>query len=107
MDHDEKAALRLYDWNIRVSAAMREDIGRLERIDMKPCMQAQYVSLINLCDSAAIVLTTRELFPDPYTFCECRQPRLRDLDPHILEVVLPPPETRIRSWSSATGIEPH
>ncbi len=29
-DRDEKAALRLYDWNIRVSGALLEDIGGLE-----------------------------------------------------------------------------
>ena len=29
-DRDEKAALRLYDWNIRVSGALLEDIGRIE-----------------------------------------------------------------------------
>ena len=29
-DRDEKAALRLYDWNIGVSGALLEDIGRLE-----------------------------------------------------------------------------
>ena len=34
---------------------------------MKPCTKALYVSLISRCDSAAIVLKTSELLPDPET----------------------------------------
>ena len=36
-------------------------------VGMNPCTNALYVSLINRCDSAAIVPNTSELFPDPET----------------------------------------
>src|SRR5881628_3437301 len=69
---------------------------------MKPWTNALYVSLINRCDSAAIVPNTRELLPDPETPVNTVSRRLGSSTLTSLRLFTRAPRTRIRSWRSAT-----
>src|SRR4029079_16634647 len=56
-------------WSTRIAVVSPSNTSTSGRpiVGMKPCTNALYVSLINRCDSAAIVPNTSELFPDPET----------------------------------------
>ncbi len=73
----------------------------LARVGINPCKK---VPLISLCDSAAIVLTTRELFPDPDTSVKTVNRRLGISTLTSLRLFSRAPETRIRSWPAVTSI---
>ena len=76
----------------------------LANVGMNPCTKALYVSLINRCDSAAIVLTTRELFPDPDTPVNTVNRRFGISTHTSLRLFSRAPETRIRSCPPAARI---
>lgn len=59
--------IRCWSTMIAVVSPSRTSTSGLARVGMNPCTKALYVSLISRCDSAAIVLNTSELFPEPET----------------------------------------
>ncbi|WP_236808226.1 hypothetical protein [Amycolatopsis albispora] len=69
---------------------------------MNPCTKALYVSLIIRCDSAAIVLNTSELLPDPETPVNTVSRRFGISTVTSFRLFTRAPCTRIRSWLSAT-----
>ncbi len=71
-------------------------------VGMKPCTKALYVSLINRCDSAAIVANTSELLPEPETPVNTVSRRFGITTLMSLRLLTRAPTTRIRSWLSAT-----
>src|SRR5439155_10772408 len=85
-----------------VSPSSRSTSGRAS-VGMKPCTKALYVSLINRCDSAAIVSKTRELLPEPETPVNTVNRRFGISMLTSLRLFTRAPRTRIRSWRSATG----
>ena len=64
---------------------------------MKPCTKALYVSLINRCDSAAIVPNTSELLPEPETPVNTVSRRFGISMLMSLRLLTRAPCTRIRS----------
>src|SRR3954470_21959139 len=80
----------------RTSTSGRASVG------MKPCTKALYVSLISRCDSAAIVLNTSELLPEPETPVNTVSRRFGSSMLTSLRLFTRAPYTRIRSWLSAT-----
>ena len=70
---------------------------------MKPCTNAQYVSLIIRCDSAAIVPKTSELLPEPDTPVNTVSRRFGISTLMSLRLFTRAPCTRMRSWLSAAG----
>src|SRR5688572_23978088 len=71
-------------------------------VGMKPCTKALYVSLIIRCDSAAIVLNTSELLPEPETPVNTVSRRFGSSTLTSLRLFTRAPCTRITSWRSAT-----
>src|SRR5918993_5319074 len=71
-------------------------------VGMNPCTKALYVSLISRCDSAAIVLNTSELLPEPETPVNTVSRRFAISMLRSLRLLMRAPCTRIRSWRSAS-----
>jgi len=84
-----------------VSPSITSTSGRASA-GMKPCTKALYVSLIIRCDSAAIVLNTSELLPDPETPVNTVSRRFGSSTLTSLRLFTRAPCTRIRSWLSAS-----
>src|SRR3954454_8375267 len=85
-----------------VSPSMKSTSGRAS-VGMKPCTKALYVSLIIRCDSAAIVLNTNELLPEPETPVNTVSRRFGSSTLTSLRLFTRAPTTRIRSWLSLTA----
>src|SRR5215213_6489838 len=83
-----------------VSTSSTSTSGRAS-VGMKPWTKALYVSLISRCDSAAIVPTTSELFPEPETPVNTVSRRFGISTLTCLRLFTRAPCTRIRSWLSA------
>ncbi len=83
-----------------VSPSSTSTSGRAS-VGMKPCTNALYVSLINRCDSAAIVPNTSELLPEPETPVNTVSRRFGISTLTSLRLFTRAPCTRIRSWLSA------
>ena len=83
-----------------VRPSNRSTSGR-SSVGMKPCTNALYVSLINRCDSAAIVSNTSELLPEPETPVNTVSRRFGISTLTSLRLFSRAPCTRIRSWLSA------
>src|SRR3954471_13012441 len=85
-----------------VRPSSRSTSGRA-RVGMKPCTNELYVSLIIRCDSAAIVLNTSELLPEPETPVNTVSRRFGISTLMSLRLFARAPTTRITSWLSARG----
>ena len=83
-----------------VRPSMTSTSGRA-KVGMNPCRKALYVSLIMRCDSAAIVLNTSELLPEPETPVNTVSLRFGISTLMSLRLFTRAPCTRIRSWVSA------
>ncbi len=91
-------------WPTMIAAVMPSSTstsGRA-RVGMNPCTNALYVSLIRRCDSAAIVLNTSELLPEPDTPVNTVNRRLGISTLMSRRLFTRAPWTRIASWVSAT-----
>ncbi|MPN35181.1 hypothetical protein SDC9_182676 [bioreactor metagenome] len=84
-----------------VSPSSRSTSGRAS-VGMNPWTNALYVSLIRRCDSAAMVLNTSELLPDPETPVNTVSRRFGMSRLMSRRLFSRAPRTRIRSWLSAT-----
>jgi hypothetical protein len=85
----ERGVAPIRSWStmiVVVRASSGSTSGRAS-VCMKPCTKALEVSLINCCDSAAMVPNTSEHFARAGDAGEHRQLALRDLDAHVFEVV--------------------
>src|SRR5699024_8488947 len=71
---------------------------------MKPWTNAGYVTLMSLCDSAAIVPNTRELFPEPDTPVKTVSRRLGSERLTSARLFSRAPCTRMRWWESAVAV---
>src|SRR5256714_1507899 len=101
----ERALAPIRSWSTMiavVSPSSTSTSGRAS-VGMKPCTKALYVSLISRCDSAAMVLNTSELLPEPETPVNTVSRRLGSSTLTSLRLFTRAPCTRIRSWRSATG----
>ena len=96
------APMRCWSTIIAVVRPSRTSTSGRASVGMKPCTNALYVSFIKRCDSAAIVLNTSELFPDPDTPVNTVSRRLGNSRSMSLRLFSRAPVTRIRSWPSAS-----
>ncbi len=96
------APIRSWSTMIAVVRPSRTSTSGRASVGMKPCTKALYVSLIIRCDSAAIVLNTSELFPDPETPVNAVSRRFGMSMLTSLRLLTRAPTTRITSWLSAT-----
>src|SRR3954468_1478842 len=96
------APIRSWSTMIAVVRPSRASTSGRASVGMKPCTKALYVSLIIRCDSAAIVLNTSELLPEPETPANTVSRRFGISMLMSLRLFSRAPCTRIRSWLSAT-----
>src|SRR4051794_25490470 len=86
---------------IAVVSPSRTSTSGRAKVGMKPCTKALYVSLINRCDSAAIVAKTSELLPEPEMPVNTVSRRFGISTLTSWRLLTRAPCTRIRSWVSA------
>ena len=94
--------IRCWSTMIAVVSPSRTSTSGRASEGMKPCTKALYVSLISRCDSAAIVLNTSELLPEPETPVNTVSRRFGISTLTSLRLFTRAPCTRIRSWRSPT-----
>src|SRR5918995_507288 len=95
------APSRSWSTMIAVVRPSRRSTSGRDRLGMKPCTKALYVSLISRCDSAAIVSNTSELLPEPETPVNAVSRRFGISMLTSLRLFSRAPCTRIWSWLSA------
>src|SRR5918995_3644811 len=95
------APIRSWSTMIAVVRPSRWSTSGLASVGMKPWTNVLYVSLINRCDSAAIVPNTSELLPEPEMPVNTVRRRLGSSTLMSLRLFSRAPWTRIRSWLSA------
>src|SRR5215204_150748 len=99
----ERASAPIRCWSTMIAVVRPSSTSTSGRasVGMKPCTKALYVSLINRCDSAAIVPNTSELLPEPDTPVNTVSRRFGISTLTSLRLFTRAPCTRIRSWLSA------
>src|ERR687895_673459 len=102
----ERALAPIRSWStvivaVRVSSESTSGRGG---VAMNPWTNAEYVSLISRCDSAAIVLNTSELLPEPDTPVKTVSRRFGISTVTSLRLFTRAPRTRMRSWVSAACV---
>ena len=94
--------IRCWSTMIAVVSPSRTSTSGRASDGMKPCTKVLYVSLISRCDSAAIVLNTSELLPEPETPVNTVSRRFGSSTLTSLRLFTRAPCTRIRPWRSPT-----
>src|SRR3954451_10204503 len=101
----ERGSVPMRSWSTMIAVVSPSSTSTSGRpaVGMNPWTKALYVSLISRCDSAAIVLDTRELLPEPETPVKTVSRRLGISTLMSLRLFSRAPCTRMRSWVSAAG----
>jgi hypothetical protein len=94
--------IRSWSTRIAVVSPSRTSTSGRASVGMKPWTKALYVSLIIRCDSAAMVLKTSELLPEPDTPVNAVRRRFGMSTLTSLRLLTRAPTTRMVSWLSAT-----
>jgi hypothetical protein len=99
----ERGAAPIRCWSTMIAVVRPSSTSTSGRasVGMKPCTNVPYVSLISRCDSAAMVLNTSELLPEPETPVNTVSRRFGISTLTSLRLFTRAPCTRIRSWLSA------
>src|SRR5208283_2262133 len=100
----ERASAPIRSWSTMIAVVSPSSTSTSGRASagMTPCTKALYVSLISRCDSAAIVLNTSELLPEPETPVNTVSRRFGISTLTSLRLFTRAPCTRITSWLLAT-----
>ena len=102
----ERAFAPIRSWSTMIAVVRPPSTSTSGRasVGMNPCKKALYVSLINRCDSAAMVSKTSELFPDPDTPVNTVSRRFGISMLTSLRLFSRAPMTLMRPWLSATCV---
>src|SRR5918999_1697363 len=102
----ERALAPIRSWSTVIVAVRfsSESTSGRGGVAMNPWTNAEYVSLMSRCDSAAIVPNTSELLPEPDTPVKTVSRRFGISTVTSLRLFTRAPRTRMRSWVSAACV---